>query len=457
MKTGFETIGNATIIAYDGGKSVLATDPWMQGSSYFGSWALSHQIPEAQMRAVKEAPFIWFSHGHPDHLNPDSLELFKGKTILIPDHVGARIHQDLGGMGYQTRILKNKEWVQLSEKVRILCIADYYQDAILLIDINGRLLVNTNDALDRGWGRFVRKIISSYKTSFLLSLFGYGDADMINYYREDGSFIAPKAALKLPIGAGIQQATESYGVSYYIPFSTMHQYQRTDSIWAQPYTTPIEDFALGFKSNSSQILPAFVHYDCETDEYVSLNPPENKIAIQDPSAFGDNWADPLSPEDFEKAKSYFQKIEHLSTFLDYINLRIGGRDNVIPLGKSNFARGLQFELPRGSLMTAIEYRIFDDLLIGNFMKTTLIGHWPKSGLYPDFTPYVARYADNGFSYSKEELETYFNQYRERDPLTFRLHQLEMKSIETFRSLVTGGSPLFQAAKAAYWMAKRLGR
>ena len=34
---GFETIGNATIICHDGGP-VLATDPWLIGSAYFGSW-----------------------------------------------------------------------------------------------------------------------------------------------------------------------------------------------------------------------------------------------------------------------------------------------------------------------------------------------------------------------------------------------------------------------------------
>ena len=37
MQLGFETIGNATLIAFDEGP-VLATDPWISGSAYFGSW-----------------------------------------------------------------------------------------------------------------------------------------------------------------------------------------------------------------------------------------------------------------------------------------------------------------------------------------------------------------------------------------------------------------------------------
>jgi hypothetical protein len=49
MDLGFETIGNATLIAYDQGP-VLVTDPWIEGSAYFGSWSLSHTIPAEQTK-----------------------------------------------------------------------------------------------------------------------------------------------------------------------------------------------------------------------------------------------------------------------------------------------------------------------------------------------------------------------------------------------------------------------
>ena len=56
-------------------------------------------------------------------------------------------------------------------------------------------------------------------------------------------------------------------------------------------------------------------------------------------------------------------------------------------------------------MTAINYEIFDDLLIGNFMKTVL--HGGVRSLYPDFTPYVAKYGDNGRAFTVGELHDYF--------------------------------------------------
>ena len=88
---------------------------------------------------------------------------------------------------------------RLSSRIRVLSIADYNQDAILLVDINGTLVVNLNDASDRGWRHFVKTTIRNYKDTFLLRLFGYGDADMINYFDEAGVRIEPSAARKFPL------------------------------------------------------------------------------------------------------------------------------------------------------------------------------------------------------------------------------------------------------------------
>ena len=51
MDLGFETIGNATVIVHDRAP-VLATDPWLRGSAYFGSWTLGWAIPPQQLEAV---------------------------------------------------------------------------------------------------------------------------------------------------------------------------------------------------------------------------------------------------------------------------------------------------------------------------------------------------------------------------------------------------------------------
>ena len=65
MELGFETIGNATVIVHDGAP-VLATDPWVRGSAYFGSWGLSHEIPAAQATpaAIHRRPLPWAASSH---------------------------------------------------------------------------------------------------------------------------------------------------------------------------------------------------------------------------------------------------------------------------------------------------------------------------------------------------------------------------------------------------------
>src|SRR2546422_3246509 len=93
MELGFATIGNATLICYDR-TPVLVTDPWIKGSAYFGSWALSHQIPDEQMNAIEKCEFVWISHGHPDHLSAESLQALNTKKFLIPDHIRSYIPQE---------------------------------------------------------------------------------------------------------------------------------------------------------------------------------------------------------------------------------------------------------------------------------------------------------------------------------------------------------------------------
>ena len=447
MDLGFETIGNATLICYDHGP-VLATDPWIVGSAYFGSWTLSHKVPDEQTEAIKGCKYIWISHGHPDHLSPESLALLKDKIILLPDHVGGRIASDLRRFGYKVIILRDGQWTSLAPRLHVLCIATYNQDGILLVDIGGTLIVNLNDGKPLGWGSFVKGIIRKYKQSFLLRLFGYGDADMINYVDENGRRIEPPGAKRSPVGRSIQLYAEGCGVRNVIPFSSLHKYQRTDSAWANQYTTPLPDYRIGFASTRCTLLPAFIRYDCTKELASEISPEVWMGSPLDPKTCGDDWDEPIDPADIKRLRHYFRSIEAVSRAVDFISFRVGGHDHVIELSPRRFKTGIRFEVPRHSLMQAIEHECFDDLLIGNFMRTCLIGKCSKYGLYPDFTPYVAKYADNGRAKTGEELKLYFREYRRRAPAEFVSHRLEQWAFNYVRRHVSPGSLLLNSARAA---------
>ncbi len=453
--TGFDTIGNATLIFYDRGRPVLATDPWIDGCPYFGSWSMSHEIPVAQREAILGADHIWFSHGHPDHINWDSLELLRQKHLLIPNHFGGRILKDLRSQGFNADPMADREWVALSDSIRVMCIANHFQDAILLADVNGRLVANFNDSSDHGWGRTVRKIIAEYETSFLLNLMGRGDADMINFMSEDGQRIVPPAMQRPPVGKWLCDLMEWFGAKYFIPFSAMHRYHRADSAWANDCVTQMSDYEIGFdEKKRGSLLPAFIRYNCTTDQWTEINPNVLPVEIVPPEQFGDHWSDPLEAADQRLLTKYFRSFEHLSTFLDFVTFRVGGRDHVVELAPRKYRRGITFEVPRHSLMKAVEYEIFDDLLIGNFMKTTLHGSWGAGKLYPDFTPYITKYGDNGRAKTREELRAYFQHYRNRALIESMLHELLQLARHHVINRVPQNSPFFASAKGVFRALRR---
>lgn len=454
MEVGFETIGNATLIAHER-RPVLACDPWIEGAAYFGSWGLSHEIPPDQMAAIRASKFVWFSHGHPDHLNGASLALLRDRKILLPTHVGRRILTDLEAQGYDVSELPTARWVQLSPRIRVMCLPDYNQDAVLLVEIGDALVVNANDSGARGWLPLITGLTRRYKRSFLLRLTGFNDADMINFFDEQGRRITPLALHRKRAGATlgptIAKRAEALGVTHFVPFSSMHRYQREDSVWANECTTAPEEHAVGFASKRCAILPPFVRYDVAADRATAIDPPAASPVELPARHFGDDWSEPLGVEDAALATRYFRAVEHLSTFLDYVNLRVGKRDYPIALAKRRFHRGVTFEAPRHSLVTALKYEIFDDLLIGNFMKTTLHGKWPESGLYPEFAPYVAKYADNGRARTSKELAAYFAEYRRTTgSFAFLRHRLASRASVLVRAALQPDSPSYRLARRAYW-------
>jgi len=427
MDLGFETIGNACLICHDGGPQ-LATDPWIQGPAYFGSWTTSHEIPPEQLAHVKACKYLWISHGHPDHLSQESLAELKDKEILLPDHFGVkdggRIARELRGMGYRVRVLQDGVWTQLSPRMRVLSIGDFCQDAILLVDLGGRLLVDSNDASDNGAGPFVRSLVEKYEETFLLALTGYGDADMINFFDPSGRRIPPPAMKKEPFIDGLEGILEAFGIRSYVPFSSQHRYQRTDSAWANECATPPEVYRTSFRSSQKQLLPIFCRYDFTREDVRSIDPPARPNLLVPPEQFGDNWSDELEPGDVAKIQAYFARFDHLRSSLGRLNFRVGGKDNVIVIDREN-PLGITFETPRASLMTVIEYEIFDDLMIGNFTRTILDGPWERQGtaaLYPDFIPFVTKYGDNGGARTRAELQAYFAEYRRRGFFGFPMHE-----------------------------------
>jgi len=443
---GFETIGSATVIAYDG-DPVLTTDAWINDSAYFGSWTHDYEIPAAQMDAILRAKFHWFSHGHPDHLNVDALPMLSGAKILLSDHHGGRIYGDLKRDGYDVHVLPDRKWIQLSPRIAVYSMANLNQDSILLMNINGRLVVNTNDSPDLGASWHVRRIARNFDKSYILALHGWGGADMLNLFDHEGRPMTDVDIKRRPIAPRAQRWAHHFGVKAAIPFSSFHRFQRTDSAWANDLVPGLADYQSDPMPGGPDMLPAFVRVDCETDVVTELNPARRVIVLRPPEDFGDSWSDPLEPADRKLLDTYFQGREALADRFGFIGFRVGGTEHNVILNPDRAHVGITFDAPRTSLMDSIRYEFFDDMLIGNFMKTTLHGH---AALYPGFTPYVAKYGDNGGAKTKGELRRYFGHYIMRDPVGLAMTQFQTATEQVVRRIVPKESAAFRTAKRLYY-------
>ena len=149
-------------------------------------------------------------------------------------------------------------------------------------------------------------------------------------------------------------------------------------------------------------MPAFISWEPETQSYTEIKPNKLTEEFHTPEEYGDNWSDQLEAEDINFISNYFNQIEYLKDWLGCVHIEVGGVTNTIALSEAKSE--IIFKVPRNSLMAAIRYEIFDDLLIGNFMKTTLIN---VEGLGVDFTPYVTKYADNNLAKTHHQIKAYF--------------------------------------------------
>ena len=79
---------------------------------------------------------------------------------------------------------------------------------------------------------------------------------------------------------------------------------------------------------------------------------------------------------------------------------------------------------------------------------------PALSLQPYFTPYVAKYADNGRAKTRDDVDAYFAAYRKRAPLSHLLHVFERESERRVRKFTGNNTPAFQLMKKTYLFLKR---
>lgn len=387
----FETMGNATLVVLEDSRPVLATDPWLVGTAYFGSWALDHDLTRQQIARVAAAPYLWISHGHPDHLHPQSLALLpRTPQVLVPDHYHPEMRRYLEGLGFAVRVLRFKRWTVLTGTVRVMCLENENQDAMLIVEAGDALLVNTNDSPMYGHAGFLSRLIARYPESYLLALCAI-DADMINVVDAQGRRLTPPPqAWKPGTVVGVADRCTRLGVRRFCCFSSQHVYVRTDSAWANPYRITWQDMRAYWNSPTCELIEPFVTIDLASGRIQRNRPGQ----VPDPTRVphgtaGDDWDERMSDEDWADVERFVGTFATLRRHLDFLAFDVAGESRTIALGPAGRRRprGIRFFAPRRSLVAAVRSGYFDDLLIGNFVRTQLV----NTSLYPHVTPLIAKF------------------------------------------------------------------
>jgi hypothetical protein len=419
----FETLGNAMIQVFQDGVPALVTDPWLVGSAYFGSWELERPLNERQIGNAAASPFVWFSHGHPDHFHLPSMSLLsRDSVMLVPDHYDAEMARSLDEMGFKYRILPNKEWVSLADGLRVLCVANENMDAILAIDAGGVLLLDKNDSPFCGEDSFFRNLVRGHARSYLLALCAY-DADMINTYDAGmRRLIGPPAERKPGTVWGVARAAEYLGVSAYCVSSSQHVYTRPDSAWANDYRITWPDMQKLWTSQSVRLVGPYSVVDLSSGGVSPADSPaeaapQTRVAATNGD---DDWDASLSKEEWTDVEKFARQFETLRRWQDFVAFTVGGETRQFLIRSSARGKpqgdliGVNFHVPRASLLDTVKYGYFDDLLIGNFMKAQLF----NMELYPHFSPLVAKLGGNAKVFTGAQLLRFRAHFLRQSPLAF---------------------------------------
>ena len=96
----FRWLNHSTIYFELDGKSIM-TDPWLIGSAFLNGWWLKDPSPSDSLELLKNVDYVFISHNHPDHLNPETLNyLPKDTEIIVPNFVSHSTSKYLHSLGF---------------------------------------------------------------------------------------------------------------------------------------------------------------------------------------------------------------------------------------------------------------------------------------------------------------------------------------------------------------------
>ena len=151
LNTNIKFINHASVIIENEHVKLLS-DPWFFGDVFHKGWSLIFENDEKDIiEILEEITHIWISHEHPDHL---SIPFFKKNKeilnrnnikILFQETKDKRVLNFLKSLNLDVIELKNKKDHTIGKNFLIKCIKFSGYDSALLVNVNGKKILNLND------------------------------------------------------------------------------------------------------------------------------------------------------------------------------------------------------------------------------------------------------------------------------------------------------------------------
>jgi|TARA_B110000027_G_scaffold133325_1_gene161514 hypothetical protein len=267
-----ETLGHASLYLTDSSnRSILITDPWLIGSTYWRSWWLQHYPTENELKKIYNSEFVYITHQHSDHFHLPSLKKFSKKiNLLIPDLPDKTLYNFLNTQDFNHQIIKKNKWRKINSdhSISLLSVPLWNDDSILIIDTIDATIINLNDAkppkfILKKLGKFVK---NNKKKSILLS--SYSPASIVNSFRVDKEILSIKS--KNDYVFYLNKICDEIKPDIFMPFASQAIFQRKDSTWANEFKVTFDDLQNGWDTKKTKLVPCYSKIDLKDFSIKSL-------------------------------------------------------------------------------------------------------------------------------------------------------------------------------------------
>lgn len=380
MKHRLKTLGHATLLLFENGKPLIATDPWLIGSTYWRSWWLEKYPTKDEFEEVRQVEHLYFTHSHPDHFHYPTVRKLGNHSTLHPRFPRYELTEFMKSNGYPVKVLEPWQWYKIGEKVNIASIPVPIDDSIMILDTPNAYIANLNDSVPRiNLLKFIKSEMFT-EDKPLIMLKSYSPASIASSIYREG--VQTQMKTKKEYTEVAMKLADALGAKYFVPFASQAFFNRRDSVWANDFKVTYEDLKKFWNSKNTTLCEPFVDVNLDTlsfsSDYSNVNRNLDEIKLQKVTEREEEEENFVLPPDFaDKLQKYMYEVYFLRLFFRrgigwklttsnkefFYNTKIGKIEDKIP---EDF--DVIISLPDKVIYESLENNILTDLGITMFIK-----------------------------------------------------------------------------------------